>query len=225
MMEIEIGMELLTPHPENCNYMNTETIEKLKRHIARTGNYEPLTVRPHPDGFGKFQVINGHHRLKVLRQLGYKSIKCTVWNIDDNQARLYLATLNRLTGKDVQERRALLMENLLGTFDTHELAELLPDPIKQIEQISMTTDENNEILDCFKQNIETTIDAKVMLTFMLTESDSDTINEALDSIISDSGNQLRNKALVTLASFYLQQQPRLMIRNKPSGGIGKENGR
>ena len=43
--EIELG--LLRPHPEQCNYMKPEMLRKLRRHIEETGNYEPLTVRPH----------------------------------------------------------------------------------------------------------------------------------------------------------------------------------
>lgn len=78
--EIELG--LLRPHPEQCNYMKPEMLGKLRRHIEQTGNYEPLTVRPHPWEEGKFQVINGHNRLRVLRAIGYSSANCDVWNID-----------------------------------------------------------------------------------------------------------------------------------------------
>ena len=70
----EIPVELLVEHPENSNFMNAETAQKLRRHIERTGRYEPLTVRPHPYEEGKFQVINGHNRLRVLCALNYR--KC-----------------------------------------------------------------------------------------------------------------------------------------------------
>ena len=57
----EIPTGLLLEHPENSNFMNADTAQKLRRHIERTGRYEPLTVRPHPSEEGKFQVINGHN--------------------------------------------------------------------------------------------------------------------------------------------------------------------
>ncbi|MDD5190239.1 MAG: ParB N-terminal domain-containing protein [Dehalococcoidales bacterium] len=107
----EISVELLLEHPENSNFMNAETAQKLRRHIEQTGRYEPLTVRLHPSEEGKFQVINGHNRLKVLRALEFERANCIVWNLDDQQARLYLATLNRLSGKDVPERRATLLDH------------------------------------------------------------------------------------------------------------------
>ena len=112
----EIPTGLLLEHPENSNFMNAETAQKLRRHIERTGRYEPLTVRPHPFEEGKFQVINGHNRLRVLRALNYQIAHCVVWDLDDDQTRLYLATLNRLSGSDIPERRAVLLENLLDTY-------------------------------------------------------------------------------------------------------------
>lgn len=37
----EISIELLLEHPENSNLMKAETAQKLRRHIERTGRYEP----------------------------------------------------------------------------------------------------------------------------------------------------------------------------------------
>jgi hypothetical protein len=48
----EIPTELLVEHPENSNFMNAEIARKLRRHIERTGRYEPLTVQPHPSDSG-----------------------------------------------------------------------------------------------------------------------------------------------------------------------------
>jgi hypothetical protein len=128
----DIPVELLVAHPENGNFMSIETTKKLRRHIERAGRYEPLTVRPHPGEDGKYQVINGHNRLRILRALNHKTAHCIVWNIDDNQTRLYLATLNRLLGSDVPERRATLLENLFGAFDNDELSTLLPENSEQL---------------------------------------------------------------------------------------------
>jgi len=37
--------------------MSAETLRKLRRHIERTRRYEPLTVRPHPSGDGKYEIV------------------------------------------------------------------------------------------------------------------------------------------------------------------------
>jgi len=117
----EIDLRLLVPHPEQTNYMGTDLLVKLRRHIEQSGRYEPLTVRPYPSEKGKFQVINGHNRLRVLRALGHKAAFCVVWDIDDEQTRVYLATLNQLSGDDVPERRSLLVETLLDGRSVEEL--------------------------------------------------------------------------------------------------------
>lgn len=199
----EIPNELLLEHPENSNFMNADIAQKLRRHIERTGRYEPLTVRPHPSEEGKFQVINGHNRLRVLRALNYQTVHCVVWNLDDDQTRLYLATLNRLSGKEIPERRAALMDNLLQAFDINELIALLPDDRKQIEELERLS--RLELDDLTKQAApEERYEVPVIISFMLEESEAKEVNLALDLIISTENVKLsRGQALLHLARFYL----------------------
>ena len=201
---LEIPIELLLEHPENSNLMNAETAQKLRRHIEQTGRYEPLTVRPHPSEEGKFQVINGHNRLKVLRTLKFEKANCVVWNLDEQQARLYLATLNRLSGKDIPERRAALLDNLFQSFDVDDLTLLLPDDKKQIEQL-----ERLAHLELDKLSEQRTIgeefEVPVMLSFTLDEPEAKELNLALDFVINkEKRNLSRSQALVRLARFYLE---------------------
>jgi len=205
----DIPLLLLVPHPENSNFMNAETTKKLCRHIERTGRYEPLTVRPHPSEEGKFQVINGHNRLRVLRALNCQTANCIVWNLDDEQTRLYLATLNRLSGSDVPERRAALLENLLTTFDINELTALLPDDRKQIEELERLSHiELDELTP--RTMTEERFAVPVILDFLQEESEAKEVNLALDLILNREKKEIsHSKALVCLARFYLRscQEP------------------
>ncbi|MHB8104754.1 MAG: hypothetical protein ACYDG5_04360 [Dehalococcoidales bacterium] len=200
-----IPIGLLLEHPENSNRMNPTTSKKLRRHIERSGRYEPLTVRPHPDNKGKFQVINGHNRLHVLKALKYKAANCLVWNINDDQTRLYLATLNRLSGTDIPEHRAVLIEHLFGAFDNEELSLLLPENEKQIEDLRHLT--SLKLDQLVKQDtIEEKLKVPVILTFMLEETEAKEINLALDLIITnEKEKRSRSQALACLARFYLMQ--------------------
>lgn len=54
----EIALDKLIPHPDNANRMSRAALAKLVRNIERTGCYEPLVVRPHPEQRGIFQIIN-----------------------------------------------------------------------------------------------------------------------------------------------------------------------
>jgi len=199
----DVPIDLLVAHPENSNFMDAEKLQKLRRHIERTGRYEPLTVRPHPSEEGKFQVINGHNRLRVLRALNYQMAHCVVWNLDDDQTRLYLATLNRLSGSDVPERRAALLENLLATFDINELSTLLPDDTKQLEELQRLS--RLELDEVVERNTDgEKFQVPVILTFMLEESEAKEVNRALDLVLNAQKEELsRGQALVRLARFYL----------------------
>jgi ParB family chromosome partitioning protein len=185
--------------------MNVETAQKLRRHIERTGRYEPLTARPHPGEEGKFQVINGHNRLRVLRAINYRTANCVVWNLDDDQTRLYLATLNRLSGNEVPERRAALLDNLLQSFDLDELTALLPDDRKQIEELRrLSRLEPDEIIT--RTSGEEKLAISVILTFIVEESEAKEVNQALDLILKTKKEGLaRGQALACLARFYLGQ--------------------
>lgn len=131
-----IPLEKLKTHPDNPNKQSTINFGKLVRNIERTGLYEPLIVRPSPDKAGYFQIINGHHRCQALMRLGYKTADCIVWDIDDEQTDILLATLNRLGGSDNLGKKLKLLKCLNERFESKELAKLLPLRQKQIERLT-----------------------------------------------------------------------------------------
>ena len=199
-----IPINFLVEHPENSNFMKGLIADRLRNYIEKTGRYEPLTVRRHPDEEDKFQVINGHNRLRILRSLNYHKVNCIIWNLDDNWARLYLATLNRLSGQDIPERRAILLDNLLQSFELDELSTLLPDDKKQLEelkQIGRFEIETYSKSDTFNKAYV----MPVILTFSLDESEVKELNLALDMILKKQKRDLtRSQALVYLARNYIR---------------------
>lgn len=141
-----IAIDRFVPHPDNPNRMSKANFAKLVRNIERTGRYEPLIVRPYPPRCTSggvvdcFQIINGHHRCKALAQLGYKTADAIVWDIDDEQTDILLATLNRLGGSDVLDKKLALLRRLNERWNTRELAKLLPQTKKQIERLTSMLD-------------------------------------------------------------------------------------
>ncbi len=95
-----IPIEDLCPHPLNANTMSEDLRAKLKVHIGRTGRYPFVVVRADPEEPGRFQILDGHHRVEILRELDHTEARCDIWNVDDREAKLLLATLNRLEGQD-----------------------------------------------------------------------------------------------------------------------------
>jgi len=136
-----IGIDRLLEHPGNPNRMSKVNYKKLAGHIKSSGDYEPVVVRRHPEKDGFYEILNGHHRTKVLGDIGYESIDCVVWDVNDERALMLLATLNRLSGKDDVIKRAKLIEELNKQFDMKELAASLPDTkeaIKKLNTISIS---------------------------------------------------------------------------------------
>jgi len=180
----EIDLRMLVPNPEQTNHMDAELLLKLRRHIEQTGRYEPLTVRPHSTEKGKFQVINGHNRLRVLRALAHKSAFCIVWDIDDEQTRLYLGTLNQLSGDDVPERRSLLVETLLHGRSVDEPSALLPDRKSYLAELERLARLELDDLLPSEPTEESASGVPVILEFMLDETAATEINLALDLIVN-----------------------------------------
>jgi ParB-like chromosome segregation protein Spo0J len=138
----QIALSKLFAHPDNPNVMSDATFRKLVRNIERTGLYEPIVVRPHPDEkdhsatADKFQIINGHHRVKALERLGRKEADCVIWDVDDEQTAVLLTTLNRLAGSDTLAKKIELLKKLTERMGAAQLAKLLPQTAKQIERLT-----------------------------------------------------------------------------------------
>jgi len=131
-----IPLSKLIAHPGNPNVMSETTFRKLVRNIERTGLYEPIAVRPHPKSEGCFEIINGHHRVKALDRLGRKEADCVIWDVDDEQTNVLLATLNRLCGSDEPAKKIALLKDLTKRMGSAELAKLLPASAKQIDRLT-----------------------------------------------------------------------------------------
>jgi len=130
-----ISLDKLAAHPDNPNKISRSNFTKLVRNIKLSGRYEPLVVRPCPDEAGFFQIINGHHRRLALTELGYKSADCIVWDVDDEQTDILLATLNRLGGSDELCKKLKLLKRLNKRIESTELSKLMPQTKKQIERL------------------------------------------------------------------------------------------
>jgi ParB/RepB/Spo0J family partition protein len=189
---VRIPLEKLLPHPENPNRMSRQAFEKLKKNIKVGGNYEPLIVRRHPEIEKHFEIINGHHRAEALKQLGETFADCAVWDVDDNQTRILLATLNRLGGKDELATKAELIKNLSEKFSSKELGKLLPDTKAAIEKLKDITKQLPQLADNTKLFLNT-------LVFFLSGEQMKIVNSALEKAMpAEGGKAERMAAAITI---------------------------
>ncbi len=132
---VQLDASRLLVREDNSNVMSEELRRKLKRHIERHGYYEPLTVRMHPKREGYYEILNGHHRLMVLKEMGIEQVSCVVWDVGDEEAMMLLATLNRLSGRDDVVKRAELISRLSQRQGVEDLVKGLPDKMGQIKKM------------------------------------------------------------------------------------------
>jgi ParB family transcriptional regulator, chromosome partitioning protein len=139
-----IRLDHIHAHPANSNVMPGHLVAKLADHIARSDRYPPLIVRPitvegnreTPGGpCLAYQILDGHHRAQALRKLDRESAQCSVWEVDDDEALMLLATLNRLQGQDDPAKRAALVGRLTESHDLSCLTRLLPERREQIKKL------------------------------------------------------------------------------------------
>lgn len=200
-----IALEKLVAHPGNPNRMSRLTFNKLVRNIERGGRYEPLVVRPHPQKDGCFEIINGHHRCKALSQLGHAEADCLVWEVDDEQVDILLATLNRLGGVDRLDKKLAILKRLSTKLDTKELGGLLPQTAKQIERL----------VSLQRPGVPIKAEAKSFantLVFFLNDDQQQTVLQAL-SLAPEPPEKLTRAGravagLVHLAQFCIENQVR-----------------
>jgi ParB-like chromosome segregation protein Spo0J len=195
---VRIPLDKLLPHPENPNRMSKATFEKLKRHIAQSHNYEPLIVRNHPEIENHFEIINGYHRLTALKELGETFADCVIWDVNDDQARILLATLNRLGGKDELAAKIELIKNLSEKFSGKELSKLLPDTKGAIEKLKDITKPLPQLADNTKLFLNT-------LVYFLDDEQIKVVNSALEKAMPAEGTRAERmaKALTKIAECYL----------------------
>lgn len=208
-----IPINHLIPHPLNSNVMPDDLREKLRAHIKQSGRYPFVVVRPHPDQAGKYQVLDGHHRVAVLKDLGHTEARCDVWNVSDKEAKLLLATLNRLQGQDLPIRRAQLIHELLGEMNLEDLAGLLPETDKQLEEL-------HALLEFPAEEIAAQLEAEAeesekvlprVMSFVVTPEQEEVIEQAVE-LASDgtAGRDRKARGLANLAKRFMEE------RNEPA---------
>ena len=202
-----VPLDDLLPHPLNANVMTEELREKLKVNIKRTGRYPHLIVRPHPSEPGKYQVLDGHHRVDVLRDLGHREARCDVWDVDDREAKILLATLNRLEGQDIPVRRAQLLHELLGEMSADDLAGLLPETERQIADLhsllEFPADEIAALLDEEAEEQEKVLPR--VMSFVVTPDQEQVIEEAVEQASDGTpGRDRKARGLTNLAKRFLE---------------------
>lgn len=129
-----VAIEALVEAPENPNEMSDSQMASLVEFMRVEGYLQPLHIRPMEDG--KYEIIDGHHRVRAAKELGLTTLPAVVEDIGPEKAMIRRIGLNKhrgelnlgLTGKHLKELNELgwdVDKLTITGFDATEISDLL----------------------------------------------------------------------------------------------------
>lgn len=122
-----ILIDEVMPNPWNPNVQDKGLYEKNKKQIEALGFFGSIIAREY---FGRYQILDGEHRWKIAKELGYTEIpvEIVVGPMSDSQAKFHTVNFNNSRGKDDIFKRAQIFQEM----DAGQ-QELLPFSAEEIE--------------------------------------------------------------------------------------------
>jgi hypothetical protein len=129
---ISVPIGFLKPNPWNPNVQDSFIFEKEKESIRRFGFVVPITVREMGDSW---EIIDGEHRWKAAKELGYLSIPVIVIDVTEEEAKQLTIVLNETRGEANPEKLKALLADLTGSVPMAELMTVLPFSPEKMDSI------------------------------------------------------------------------------------------
>ena len=85
-----------------------ERERRLLGSLAEKGQQVPIVVVPLFEAPGRYQLIDGHKRARLLRRLGADTIEATVWDMSESEALLLDRALRTADAETAIEQGWLL---------------------------------------------------------------------------------------------------------------------
>ncbi len=112
--------------PMNPNVMEKAQIDALGFSMEKHGNVVPLVINKVKGMEKPYMVINGHQRLRVLREKGVKKTNCIFLDMPLAEARAFGIALNRNIGSDDGQKLSNVLHFIFQNKKLDLLAKLTP---------------------------------------------------------------------------------------------------
>lgn len=197
-----VSIEKIKPSTfENANEFSEELFASLKKDIETNGLIgQALIVNPKD-----YTLIDGHHRLKCLKQLGFSEAPCIFYEpADEIEHKILSVALNKKRGTLNEQRLHDLVKSIhdSGRYSLEELSEKLgfnnSEIIEKLESIKIDENLIRKLEDDARLQ-ESSL--PVLITFSVKKESIGTIEEALGQV----GKMLRGESLVDICESYLKQ--------------------
>ena len=128
----QIELDRILLHPDNANQMSEKEFDMLMRRMQEVGCTQPIQVAPVKDEEGKsgfYYMVDGEHRTKAARALGWTTIPALVFDgpeFETSDMRLFLGSqANMIRGKMSPDKFLPVYQRLVKQYDDKVLQDLM----------------------------------------------------------------------------------------------------
>lgn len=103
--------------------MDEVNFDKLKRALSYTRSTEadPILIRKHPTLEDRYQIVDGEHRWRVMRDLWVESMHCEIQTLSDKDARIKTIAKNKFRGEPDSLKLAELIMDLKDHYGVTDM--------------------------------------------------------------------------------------------------------
>lgn len=122
---LTVDINLVHPNPYNPNVVEDSVFEQLKKNILQEGLIGAIIVRNYKEKSGEYIIIDGEHRWRAAKDVGYKKIPVIVLDRKLPDAMIATINFNKLRGELDTLKLAEVIHELNKTYSTEELEDRL----------------------------------------------------------------------------------------------------
>ncbi len=204
----ELLLKEIVPNPWNPNVLNAPDMARLETSMERFNQVENIVVREKDDG--KYEIIGGEHRWKVLRKMKKKVAICAVVELEkDEDAMLLGEALNQLHGAPDKAKNQTLYEMLKAKMPVEQIMSIIPKTTDEIAGIIKGMTGGEPAAPAASDSKEY-IDLKISVK----QDQMEVIQQAFEKIAKDAGitqnltnKKTRGSILEWLAADFLAGAP------------------
>jgi ParB family chromosome partitioning protein len=114
--------------------VDEEHLDVLMKSLKEDGQLHPITVRPLPDG--RYELIDGLHRVEASKRLGWRDIEANIISVDDVEAKFLALKANivRRSLEAVEEGEVIYRIMVKHGLDEKSVAEKLGVRVKWVSE-------------------------------------------------------------------------------------------
>lgn len=133
----DIEVKKIQPNKYNPNRIPKGLLTHLKNTIQRYGFLQPILVREVKENC--YEIVDGEHRYKTLKELGYEKVPSLVIEVDDDFAKMGTLNMNNIRGKSDHIKVAKIIDKLREGHTEEQIAEMLGYSVADILEFQALT--------------------------------------------------------------------------------------